>query len=248
MSRQDSSNRQRILNFPVHPEYTFENFILSTGSDFAFTTARQFSTPGTAPSQSLFIAGAAGLGKTHLLMAAGNLASETQSALYIHCDDFLATVAGGEKSNEAALAPLETVDLLLMDDMDRIAGHTEAQEKLYLVFNTRREHDKRIVFAGRTAPNRLPDTESYLRSRFQWGVTAELGPIDDATTGQLVKKLGQDMNLEVPDKITHYLLTRLPRDFSSIKNAVSRINTESLARRQKVTLPLVKAALGLQDS
>ncbi|CCQ92049.1 hypothetical protein NITGR_950007 [Nitrospina gracilis 3/211] len=248
MSRQDSSNRQRILNFPVHPEYTFDNFILSTGSKFAFTTARQFSTADTAPSQSLFIAGAAGLGKTHLLMAAGNLASETQSALYIHCEDFVATVTDREKSGETALAPLETVDLLLMDDMDRIAGHTEAQERLYLVFNTRREQDKRIVFAGRTAPNRLPDTENYLRSRFQWGITAELGPIDDATTARLIHKLAQDLGLDIPGKIAHYLLTRLPRDFSSIKNAVARINTESLARRQKVTLPLVKAALGLQDA
>lgn len=248
MSRQDSNSRQRILYFPVHPEYTFDNFIVSRESEFAWTTARQFALPEAIPAQSLFIAGATGLGKTHLLMATGNLASETQSALYVHCDDFLTTVAAGEESAATALAPLESVDLLLMDDMDRIAGHPAAQERLYLIYNTLRERGKRIVFAGRTPPNRLPDTERYLSSRFQWGVTAELGPIDDATTARLVPKLAQDMGLEIPDKITHYLLTRLPRDFSSIKNAVTRINAESLARQQKVTLPLVKAALGLEDA
>lgn len=248
MSRQDSNSRQLILNFPARPEYTFDNFIVSKGSEFAWDTARQFASPEPAPYQTLFLAGNTGLGKTHLLMATGNLASETGSALYVHCEDFLHTVAAGEESAASALAPLENVDIFLMDDMDRIAGHPAAQEILYLIYNTLREKDKKIVFAGRTPPHLLPATESYLRSRFQWGMTAELKPIDDATTARLIPKLAQDVGLEIPDKITQFLLTRLPRDFPSIKDAIARINQESFARKQKVTLPMVKAALGLPES
>jgi len=245
MSRQDSNSRQLILNFPARLEYTFDNFIVSKGSEFAWDAAREVASSTAAPYQTLFIAGDAGLGKTHLLMAIGNRLAETRhgDALYIHCRDFIDTIAAGPESAAEALKPLDTVEVLLMDDMDRIAGQAAAQETLYLIYNTLMETGKRLVFAGRRPPHRLPDTENYLRSRFKWGLTVELEPIDDATTARLVHKLSQDVGLEIPDKVVQFLLTRLPRDFSSIKESVARIDRESYARKQKVTLPLVKAAL-----
>lgn len=248
MSRQDPNSRQLTLNFPASPEYTFDNFIVSKGSEFAWNAVQEAVLPGTPHYQTLFIAGGPGLGKTHLLMAAGNRIAETRqgAALYMHCADFIETVRAGPESAASVLAPLETVEVLLMDDLDRIAGQTAAQEKLYLIYNTLMDHGKRMVFAGRTPPHRLPDTENYLRSRFKWGLTVELEPIDDATTARLIHKLGRDVGLEIPEKAIQFLLTRLPRDYSSIKESVTRINRESFKRKQKVTLPLVKAALGFQ--
>ena len=248
MTRHDSNSRQLILDFPARPEFTFDNFIVSQGSEFAWNATQEFASPGTSPYRTLFIAGGAGLGKTHLLMAIGNRLAATHhgGALYIHCRDFIDTVRAGAESAAAALQPLEDVEVLLMDDMDRIAAQPAAQEMLYLIYNTLMEKEKKLVFAGRTPPHRLPDTENYLRSRFKWGLTVELEPIDDATMARLVHKLGQDVGLEIPDRIVQFLLTRLPRDFSSIKDCVVRINRESYTRKQKVTLPLVKAALGVQ--
>ena len=87
--------------------------------------------------------------------------------------------------------------------------------------------------------------ESYLTSRFQWGMVAEIKPIDDTTTAKIILKLAKDINLTLPEPIIHFLLSRIPRDFISIQNAVSTINRESYVQKKKVTLPLVKTALDL---
>ena len=87
--------------------------------------------------------------------------------------------------------------------------------------------------------------ESYLTSRFQWGMVAEIKPIDDATTAKIIVKLAMDISLIMPEPIIHFLLSRIPRDFISIQNAVKNINQESYIKKKKVTLPLVKTALDL---
>ena len=87
--------------------------------------------------------------------------------------------------------------------------------------------------------------ESYLTSRFQWGMVAEIKPIDDATTAKIIVKLAMDISLMMPEPIIHFLLSRIPRDFISIQNAVKTINQESYIKKKKVTLPLVKTALEL---
>ena len=76
-------------------------------------------------------------------------------------------------------------------------------------------------------------------------MTAELLPMDDEATAKLIHKLAEDLGLDIPDKVATYLLNRIPRDFQSVKNAVTRINEESLRQKHKVTLPLVKNALGI---
>ena len=130
-----------------------------------------------------------------------------------------------------------------MDDVDRIAGHPASQQKLYQIYNSIIERGGKIIFTGRTSD--LPDLEDYLKSRLQWGMTAEIQTMDDATSAKLFEKLGRDLGVEVPEKTIAFLLNRIPRDFPSIKSAVTRINEESLKQKKKVTLPLVKTALDL---
>jgi chromosomal replication initiation ATPase DnaA len=141
--------------------------------------------------------------------------------------------------------PGSEIDFLLLDDIDRITGHATAQETLYRVYNQTLEQGGKMVFAGRTPADQLGKTESFLTSRFKWGMTAELVPMDDEATAQLIHKLGEDLGLDIPDKIVTYLLNRIPRDFQSVKSAVTRINEESLRQKHKVTLPLVKCALDI---
>lgn len=249
MSNPGQPHSQLILNFPARPEYRFSNFIVSTGSDFAYTALRALGTDPTTPYDTLFLSGDAGLGKTHLLIALGNELAETRpriQVLYMDCRDFIeATHNIGTTSLPRNLDPMLKTDYLLMDDIDEIAGHPQAQELLYHVYNTLRDQGGKLVFAGRHSPQQLPETESYLRSRFQWGMTVELKHIDDATTAQIIQKLGKDIGMVIPDTVIQYLLTRIARDFQSIQKAVTQINHESLSQKKKVTLPLVKTALNL---
>lgn len=244
---QGHPTHQLILEFPSQPEYLFSNFVVSEGSKVAFQAARQISTDDASPFNTLYLFGGKNLGKTHLLISIGNQsASQGKKALYVHGADFVRkTDENANGSSGEFIATLSDVDLFLLDAVDHISGQRSSQEKLYLIYNTLIENGKKIAFAGNLNPDKLKATESYLTSRFQWGMTAELRPIDDDTTAKIILKLAKDIELNIPDNIVDYLLTRIPRDFLSIKHAVTKINHESYVQKKKVSVPLVKATLDL---
>ena len=249
MTEYDSSTRQFLIHFPSRPEYRFSNFIVSEGSRFAVSCARDICSSVDVPYASLYLSGDGGLGKTHLLMSIGNHLAESGSpakVLYVHCRDLIESLNREDAGLPGDLGtPGSEIDFLLLDDIDHIADHPTAQETLYRIYNQTLEQGGKMVFAGRTPANRLKRTESFIISRFKWGMTAELLPMDDAATSKLIQKLAEDMGFDIPDKIITWLLNRIARDFQSVKNAVIRINEESLRQKHKVTLPLVKTALGL---
>lgn len=245
---QNQQGRQLILNFPARPEYSFDNFVVSEGSRFAVDAARRIASGGALPYHSLYLYGGEHLGKTHLLIAIGNRVAQTfpdKQILYVPCEEFVRQIDNGEEAASLSALRIAGADCFLLDDVDRIAGRLAAQEKLYFIYNALTEGKKIIVFTGRQAPDLLTGAESYLTSRLRWGMTAGIQPIDDATTAKIIQKLGRDVGLEIPGKVIDYLLTRVPRDFTSIRDCVTRIDRESYQQKQKVSLKLAKAALGL---
>jgi chromosomal replication initiator protein len=243
-----SGNAQMIMEFPSRPEFAFSNYVVSESSRFAFEAAKNICSQTEVSYQTLYLFGGANLGKTHLLMSIGNHVAghlPGQTALYIQGAEFAQKMGEGDSSAVQAVKRMEKVDVLLMDDVDQISGKKPAQEKLYYVYNALIEKQKKIVFAASVSPDKLSDTESYLKSRFQWGMTAELKPIDDASMIKIISKLGNDIDLALPEPIIEFLMNRIPRDFNSVKNAVEKINRESYLQKRKVSIPLAKAALGL---
>ncbi|QPJ62697.1 MAG: ATP-binding protein [Candidatus Nitronauta litoralis] len=236
---------QFLFRFPAQAVYSFESFIETPPSSFALSAARDLIDNPEAPFQSLFIFGRRGAGKTHLLMAMGNEASNNgQDTLYISCKEWV------EKLNSAApeqglewASEVSRHQLLLMDDVDTLAGAPQAQEILYQVYNTIRENGDRLVLTSQVAPGQFQETESYLTSRFQWGLTAEIGPLDEKSQASVLAKLGRDRGLELTERVLHFLVQRLPRDYPSLKNAIEKINIESLRQKKKVSLPLIKSVL-----
>ncbi|MFQ5715667.1 MAG: DnaA ATPase domain-containing protein [Nitrospinales bacterium] len=238
---------QLLLEFPAQPRYSFSNFIVSEGSEFAVTAAKQICI--SAPFNTLFISGDKGLGKTHLLMSIGNHVGENfpdKKALYVDCDDFVRGIEKGRANEvERTVDQILQADYFLLDNIDRISNHRSSQEKLYSIYNALTDREKVIVFAGPQTPDKLSAVQDYLTSRFQWGIIVQLNPIDDHTTAKIIKKLNNDLGLEIPDGIISFLLSRIPRDFQSIHNAVSLINQESYIQKKKVTRSLVREALEL---
>ena len=243
----DKSAKQLLLNFPSHPEYGFSNFVVSDGSHIAFETAKEFCSRSQVAFQVLYIFGQKNLGKTHLLLSIGNLTAKNGSrAVFIEGCDFANKMKDVE-SLEArnTLDQLLDVDFFLMDNVEGIAHSSTAQEKLYHIYNQVTDKGGKLAFTASLPPDKNSAMESYLTSRFQWGMVAKIKPIDDATTAKIIVKLAMDISLIMPEPIIHFLLSRIPRDFISIQNAVKTINQESYIKKKKVTLPLVKTALDL---
>ena len=234
----DQSSKQLLLNFPAHPEFNFSNFVVSIGSRLAFDAAMNFCSVNHTLYQSLFIFGQKNLGKTHLLLSIGNhVAEKGAKALYIQGTDFLNKVGASTQTQ------LMNVDYFLLDDIEELTASKLAQEKLYHIYNTIIEKGGKVAFTSRSSPEKIENAESYLTSRFQSGMLTEIKPIDDDTTAKIIKKLALDINLILTENIIHFLLSRIPRDFSSIKDAVLALNRESYLQKKKVTLSLVKKTL-----
>ena len=239
----DQFPKQLLLNFPAHPEFNFSNFVISQGSRFAFEAAKNFCAQSQTLYHSLFLFGQENLGKTHLLLSIGNLVVERGArAIYIKGADFSKKIGEG-KSLQEQQTQLMDVDYFLLDDVEEMASSTAAQEKLYHIYNTIIDNGGKVAFTSSLSPEKIKNAESYLTSRFEWGMLAEIKSIDDETTSKIIQKLANDISLTLPKNIINYLLTRLPRDFISIQNAISTINQESYTQKKKVTLPLVKNAL-----
>lgn len=243
----DKPGQQLLLNFPSHPEYDFSNFVVSDGSRIAFETAKQFCSGNQVPFQVLYLFGQKNLGKTHLLLSIGNLAAtKGLRAVYIQGNIFANKMGDGDSQEaENTLDQLLDVDFFLMDDVEAISHSSTAQEKMYHIYNEITDKGGKLAFTASLPPDKNSAMESYLTSRFQWGMIAEIKPIDDTTTAKILMKLAKDINLTMPEPIVHFLMSRIPRDFISIQSAIATINEESFLKKKKVTLPLVKTALDL---
>ena len=241
----EKPGRQLLLNFPSHPEYSFLNFVVSNGSRIAFETAKEFCSGKKVSFQALYIFGKKNLGKTHLLLSIGNHAAEKGlRAVCIQGNDF-ANKMENRSSAQHTLEQLIDVDFFLMDNVEGIAPSPTAKEKLYHIYNQIIEKGGKLAFTAKLPPDKTSAMESYLISRFQWGMVTEIKDIDDITTAKIIIKLAKDLNLNLPEPIIHFLLSRIPRDFISIQSAVKSINQQSYINKKKVTLHLVKAALNL---
>ena len=243
----DKPGQQLLLSFPSYPEYSFSNFVISEGSRIAFETAKEFCSGNPVPFQVLYLFGQKNLGKTHLLLSIGNHAAEKGlHAVCIQGSDFADKIGDGlSLEAQQTLEQLLDVDVFLMDNVEGIAHSPTAQEKLYHIYNQIKDKGGKLAFTASLPPDKTSAMESYLTSRFQWGMVAEIKPIDDSTTAKIIMKLAKDINLTLPEPIIHFLLSRIARDFISLQNAVTTINQESYLKKKKVTLPLVKTALDL---
>ena len=241
----DKPGQQLLLNFPSHPEYNFFNFVVSDRSRIAFETAKEFCSGSQISFQALYLFGQKSLGKTHLLLSIGNhSADKGLRAVCIQGNDFANKMEDGTSSQQT-LEQLLGVDFFLLDNVEGISHSPTAQEKLYHIYNQIIEKGGKLAFTASLPPDKNSAMESYLTSRFQWGMVAEIKPIDDTTTAKIIIKLAKDINLTLPEPIIHFLLSRIPRDFISIQSAVTTINQESYIKKKKVTLPLIKTALNL---
>ncbi|GAA3894139.1 DnaA regulatory inactivator Hda [Halomonas cibimaris] len=186
----------------------------------------------------LYLWGAPGTGRSHLLQAACHQASDQDArALYLPLEDL-------GHFPPLMLEDIERLDLVAIDDLECVIGRKRWEEGLFHAFNRLRDAGKRLVIAASVAPRQLPVLLPDLASRLTWGVTHHVQPLDDDGRLAALKLRAEVRGMALPDDVARYILHRGPRQLSALCRALETLDRASLSAKRKLTIPFVKQALG----
>lgn len=238
---------QQVLEFPVTPRYTFENFVVCNGNKAALHFARQIA-EGNGSDNLLYLHGPPGSGKTHLLKALGDKLhgeSEHQNARYLsfkNIDDiYQGSYPAEEVSNLAAF--FKNARALLIDDLHLIPDNSSIRIELWQIFNDFYGSGKPIAVAGLFPPKELPHVDEHIISRLLWGLVAKLDISDDDSRRMIMQKLATDRHIRLPEDVVDYIISHTPRDIPSLLRTFELICRHATSFKRKITMRLAREAL-----
>ena len=210
-------------------EFTFENFIKGPSNQFAFAAAQAVAANPSGAYNPLFIYGGSGLGKTHLLTAIQTEIKRTHPdfvIMYVTCEQFtnelIAAIRAG--STEDFRMKYRAADLLLVDDIQFIAGKESTQEEFFHTFNSLHDVHKQIVIASDRPAKEIKSLEERLRTRFEWGLTADVQPPDFETRVAIVKRKAELLHLDLPEDVAEFIANHLKNNIRQLEGAVKKLN------------------------
>jgi len=230
------NNPQLPLGLALRESARFDCFIGGTNSEPV--AALQQAATGAGESF-VYLAGADGMGKTHLLQAACRCAADAGRS-----STFLPLGERAQLSPDM-LAGLEQVDLVCLDDIHAIAGNAAWERGVFDLFNRVRDAGTTLLVAGRHRPDRAGFALADLASRLTWGVTYVLQPLSDAEVLAALTCRARSRGLELPAETARYLIKRLPRDLPSVFDLLDRLDEASMVEQRRLTVPFVKGVLGI---
>lgn len=225
--------QQQVLDFGLAPSRTLEQFLPGANGVAAGLVAQQAEGRGE---PQLYLWGAMGCGKTHLLQAACQRAGEHGlPAAYIALRD---------APHPGVLEGLERLGLVALDDVQVVVGQAVWEEALFDLINRLREHAVPLLLAADRPPSALPVALPDLASRLGWGPILRLEGLDDAAKLELLRRRAVERGLILPDEVGRYLLDHLPRDVSSLLEGLERLDRASMEMHRKLSLALAREVLG----
>ena len=211
-------------------EYTFENFIVGNSNKFAHAAARSVADQSPQSYNPLFIYGGSGLGKTHLLRAIAHTVRKKHpefKIIYIKGDDFtnelIHSIRKGPVANAAFRDKYRQANLLLVDDIQFIAGKEQTQEEFFHTFNSLYESGRQIVLTADRPPREMTRLEERLKTRFEWGLLADVQPPDYETRMAIIRTKSQHQGLELPNAVLEYIANNVTANVRQIEGTVNKI-------------------------
>lgn len=243
---EETKQAVRERNLTLNPRYTFENFVVGAGNRLAHAACLAVAEKPARAYNPLFLYGGVGLGKTHLLHAIGNAChARGLNVLYVSSEEFTNDMINAIRTHttQAFRDKYRSSDMLLVDDIQFIAGKESTQEEFFHTFNTLHGQDKQIIISSDRPPKSLVTLEERLRSRFEWGLTADIQPPDLETRLAILRHKAERTGRYVPDEILQIVARRVQSNIRELEGALNRILAFADLSGSSLTPNLVEVAL-----
>ena len=232
----------------LNPRYTFENFVVGPFNDLAHAAAWAVAKKPGLVYNPLFIYGGVGLGKTHLLQSVGNAIIKNFSqkkVKYIPAEKFTAAIVSSIQNHniENLKAKFRAVDVLILDDVQFLAGKEKTQEEFFHTFNALYEENKQIILSSDRSPKAIPSLAERLRSRFEGGMIGDISYPDYETRVAILKAKSQEKGLNFSDEIFDYIATNIQRNIRELEGALNRMAAFQKTNNQPPSLETAKTLL-----
>ncbi|WP_096186091.1 chromosomal replication initiator protein DnaA [Evansella halocellulosilytica] len=234
----------------LNPKYTFDTFVIGSGNRFAHAASLAVAEAPAKAYNPLFIYGGVGLGKTHLMHAIGHYVIDHNpgaKVVYLSSEKFTNEFINSIRDNKAVnfRNKYRNVDVLLIDDIQFLAGKEQTQEEFFHTFNALHEEAKQIVISSDRPPKEIPTLEDRLRSRFEWGLITDITPPDLETRIAILRKKAKAENLDIPNEVMLYIANQIDTNIRELEGALIRVVAYSSLINQDMNADL--AAVALKD-
>jgi len=242
----ERERQQRDTN--LIPKYTFDNFVIGASNQFAHAACVAVANQPGDNYNPLFIYGGVGLGKTHLVNAIGHRAVTQKPGLkvvYLSSESFMNELIASLRRDrmDEFKRIFRNVDILILDDVQFIAGKERTQEEFFHTFNSLYESHKQIVITSDKFPKEIPGIEDRLRNRFEWGLIADIQPPDMETRVAILQKKAEVENVQLPHEVAIFLASHIDSNVRELEGSLTRLAAFSSLTKAPITLDLTKEVL-----
>lgn len=245
----NGNSEKVVTKFGLNPSYKFDSFVVGPGNELAQAAAHASAQKPGELYNPLFIYGGVGLGKTHLVQAVGNYIlskDPTKKVLYINSEkftnDFIFAIKKGQ--TDQFKEKYRNIDVLLIDDIQFIAGKEQTQEEFFHTFNALHQNNKQIIISSDRPPKAIQEVENRLISRFEWGMIADISFPDLETRVAILEMKMASKNYNLDKEIIHYVAENIQENIRELEGALNRIVAFHQLNNTRPSLDSVKSILG----